>query len=324
MSVAFFFCISGYLMARSACCSGPYSYDNLGRDTVKFMLRKVKNILPWYLFAWSASFFLLCVCYGASFMTQARMLVESIFPTLLVNMTGLDGFEVVGATWYLSAMYLCMPVLYVLLLTRRDLFIWVVAPLLTLFLYGYMQKVYGGVIGATWIGLCYGGILYAIAGLSCGCFCYGVSAWLKRQQLTRLSRILISFLDFGTFIVCLILMQTHPGGAMNATIAFLFAVVVVMSFSGKSYTTVFFNRFCACKLIREFSIAIYLCHGRAAIMVTTYFSELQSYQLRLLLYLMFALLISILCMVGVQLVKNWNRRYGSAAFYRLFVQMEER
>ena len=111
---------------------------------------------------------------------------------------------------------------------------------------------------------------------------------------------------------------------MNATIAFLFAVVVVMSFSGKSYTTGFFNRFCACKLIREFSIAIYLCHGRAAIMVTTYFSELQSYQLRLLLYLMFALLISILCVVGVQLVKNWNRRYGSAAFYRLFVQMEGR
>ena len=120
-------------MSRSAFRAGPCSQSELGRETVKFMLRKIKNILPWYLFAWISSYIILCAYYGFDLRTQAKMLGESLFPTLLVYMAGFDGFEVVGAVWYLSAMYLCMPVIYVFLRTKKDLFVWVAAPLLTLF-----------------------------------------------------------------------------------------------------------------------------------------------------------------------------------------------
>ena len=325
MSVAFFFCISGYLMSRSAFRAGPCSQSELGRETVKFMLRKIKNILPWYLFAWISSYIILCAYYGFDLRTQAKMLGESLFPTLLVYMAGFDGFEVVGAVWYLSAMYLCMPVIYVFLRTKKDLFVWVAAPLLTLFLYGYIHKAYGGFgIGTIWIGFCYGGVIFAAAGLLCGCFCFGVSEWLRRQRLTKFSCILISFLDMGTFIVCLILMQIRPDGAINATMAFLFAVVVTASFSGKSYTTNFFNRFCNSALIRKFSIAVYLCHGRVALILTKYFPDIESYEVRLSLYLVASFLLSVLCVVIVELVRSCCRERGRMAFYYLFFEKEKR
>lgn len=244
-----------------------------------------------------------------------------MFPTLLVHMTGLDGFEVVGAIWYLSAMYLCMPMLYAIMRANKNLFVWVIAPLLTLFLYGYMHKVYGGIwIATVWTGICYGGIIFAIAGLSCGCFCYGVSEWLRCKSLTKLSRILISFLNWGMFILCLVLMQIHPNTTIDTTIAFLFALVVIMSFSRKSYTTIFLNRFCGTPLIREFSIAIYLCNARSYFILLKYFQELQSYELRLLLYVLFTMLLSFLCVIVVRLGKRWYAKHGRAIFQRLFLQ----
>lgn len=318
MSVSFFFCISGYLMAAHVFRAAPLSTDNLGSDTIKFMVRKIKGILPYYLFAWILSYILLCVHYGFALKTQANMLSNSLFPSLLIYMAGFDGFEVVGAIWYLSAMYLCMPVLYALLRAKKDLFMWVIAPLTALFIYGWMQKVHGGIGTSTvWMGLCYGGVLCAAAGLSCGCFCYGVAEWLKRLPLNKFSCLVVSFLDLGTFIVCLILMQT--AGSMSATVTFLFAVVVATSFSGKSYTTGFFNRFCSSSLIGEFSIAVYLCHGRVMVLLPRYFPEVQSYEGRMLLYLLLALLSGVLCVIVVRLGKSWYKKCGCAAFRRLFL-----
>lgn len=305
MSVALFFCISGYLLAGSTSYVSMSSQDKLGRETVKFMLQKIKKILPYYIFGWAAAYIIVGICSGFGLIGQAKVLLNSIFPNLLIHMTGLDGFEVVGAVWYLSAMYLCMPVIYVLLRTKRDLFIWVFAPLLTLFLTGYMHKVYGGFgVVWTWTGFCYLGVIYAVAGLSCGCFCYGVSEWLRRQSLSKFSRILLSFLDFGIFILCLILMQLCPEGAMQATVSFFFAIVVIASFSEKSYTRKFFDRFCNTPLMGEFSIAIYLCHGRIYTVIQKFFPTLQSIRLRFLLYVMFSLLLSVLCVLVVRLVKR--------------------
>lgn len=320
MSVAFFFCISGYLMAAHAFRAAPISKDKLGSDTVKFMAGRIKRILPYYMFAWIFSYILVSIKYGFGLKVQARMLVDSLFPTLLIYMAGFDGLEVVGAIWYLSAMYLVMPTLYAFLRARKDLFVWVVAPTITLFLYGYMHKVFGGIgLSTDWIGLCYGGILFAIGGLSCGCFCYGVSEWLKRQPLSKFSHVLVSLLDMGMFIICLIIMQVYPASKISATVAFLFAVVVIASFSGQSYTTEFFNRFCSSPLIGEFSVAIYLCHGRVMILLPEYFPDVQSYEGRMLLYVLFALLSGTLCVIAVRLGKSWYQKGGHTAVRRLFL-----
>lgn len=311
MSVVFFFFISGYLMANSAVSAGPCERDRVGYETAKFMLRKWKGILPWHLFAWGAAYLIICLYNDFSLREQGKVIVGSIFPNLFAQMTGLDGFEVVGAVWYLSAMYLCMPVIYFFLRTHRDIFIWIAAPLLSLFLFGYLNKEYGGlgVAVMTWNGFCYGGIIYAAAGLSCGCFCYGISEWMKKQSWTKFSCIIISFLDIGTFIFCLILMQLHPEASMNVTLAFLFAVVVILSFSGKSYTTEFFNRFFSTSLIRDFSIAIYLCHGRIYIILEKYFQMIKNYETRLFLYLLFCFLLSFFCVIFVRAVKMWYQKY---------------
>ena len=206
MSVSFFFCISGYLMAAYVFREASYSGNDLGSDTVRFMKRRIKGILPYYAFAWIFSFAILCLHYGYSFVEQVKTLIRSLFPSLLVYMAGFDGYEVVGAIWYLSAMYLCMPILYPLLRSKRNLFVWVIAPLTALFGYGWMHKVYGHTnLAMNWTGLCYCGILCAAVGLSCGCFCYGVSKWLEKQPLNKFSRVLVSLLDLGTFIACLII-----------------------------------------------------------------------------------------------------------------------
>ena len=117
-------------------------------------------------------------------------------------------------------------------------------------------------------------------------------------------------------------MQIYPVGEIGATVAFLFAMVVITSFSGQSYTTDFLNRFCSNSFIGELSIAIYLCHGRVMVLLPTYFPKVQRYEGRMLLFLLLSLLSGVLCVIAVRLWKNWYRKCGHEILCRLFLQNE--
>lgn len=145
IGVEFFFIVSSYLMVASAYRAKPVSIDRLGSDTSRFLLRKVGTIMPYYIFAWVVSFLMYHAPDKFQFGILKKNFIYSFWATFFVNMTGLNGVEIIGAIWYLSAMLLMMAVLWPLLRVNKVFFVRTVAPLLMLFLYGYVFKVTGGI-----------------------------------------------------------------------------------------------------------------------------------------------------------------------------------
>ena len=148
--------------------------DKLGQDTFRFVVRKISRLFPYYIFAYIISFI-----YQYAFQNIAytpigllKKMAKSIVPFFFLNLSGLDGYEVVGATWYLSAMIIAMMLIYPLLLKNKNYFLWVFSPLVAVLGYGFIRKHDGAFLTTVWNGFCYAGIVRALAGLCLGACVY--------------------------------------------------------------------------------------------------------------------------------------------------------
>ena len=59
------------------------------------------------------------------------------------------------------------------------------------------------------------------------------------------------------------------------------------------------------------------------ILLPEYFPDVQSYEGRMLLYVLFALLSGTLCVIAVRLGKSWYQKGGHTAVRRLFLKKSE-
>ena len=141
----------------------------IGSETLHFILHKIRSFLPEFLIAWWIGFVLIGVVRQYGVLDYLKAFGNDFWELTLVKMSGLFTHGIDGAMWYLSAMLLGMAFLYPLLRTKRDLMTHLVCPLLALFLYGYLCQAEGHPRDPiVWLGLCYKGLVRAIAGLCTG------------------------------------------------------------------------------------------------------------------------------------------------------------
>ena len=184
LAVELFFVISGYLMVHSA-TKTAHDPAQIGRETFQFVVHKISRLFPYYLFSYAVSFIYMHLFQPVTY-TPVQLLKEmakSIIPFFFLNLSGLDGYEVVGATWYISAMILAMMFIYPLLLKNRNYFLWVFSPLVAVIGYGIIR--HEGFQTTTWNGFYYGGMLRAFAGLCLGACTYVAAEWLGRKAVLR-------------------------------------------------------------------------------------------------------------------------------------------
>ena len=236
LAVEFFFIVSGYLMANSVAKKDGVAPARLGRECVLFIISKVRILFLYYLIAWCISFIIVHCGYKVTLQRIINDALNAVWPFFFINMTGLDGFETVGAVWYISAMLIAMMFIYPLMRAKPDLFTCVIAPLLVIFIYGYLSKTFSGTVDPyKWISILgfgiYGGILRALAGLSLGCICFGIAQQIKSLHLTKFTKTLLAIIEFVLYFSAVYALLWSSNSRSDYLVILLFALGITLSFS---------------------------------------------------------------------------------------------
>ncbi len=270
-AVEFFFVISGYLMCVSASRSEAPVDGSLGRETLGFVLHKVKAILPAYLLAFLVAWINWFNFTGQELLGEKGLKkfvlknLDMLPNFLLVYMAGYDGTVIIRITWYISAMLIAMLLLYPLLRRFKEMFLMVVAPLLVFFFCGYLANTsdYSGIM--KYEGFLTHGMIRAIIGLCLGAMTYCFSQYIKKQSFTALSRVLLSICEFAGYLTILFLMDHGKDDSAYIILIFLFFTVAVTASKQAITAAAFDNRFC--RFLGQFSLYIYLFQSPARMIV---------------------------------------------------------
>lgn len=261
IAVEFFFLVSGYLMAASI---SRYKEDEImvGRDSRKFMLHKIRGLCPEIFIAWGIGFVVQHIAReNVTFASLVKDLMTGVWDMFFLRESGLEGFKANPAAWYISAMLLAMLVLVPLFLKNRDVFLNVWAPVLAIAALGYLCKNVGDLRGPTdWLGFCYKGWLRAVGELCMGVICWGICQKIRDVPYSRLAKLLLTLLELGCYLGVIAWSYSHKGSQMDFVMLLLFAVGVVVTFSGHSLLSSFFNKPLV-YFLGKVSFPVYLSHN---------------------------------------------------------------
>lgn len=249
-------------MAASATKRMSAPIKSVGSETAAFLWHKIKGLMPDLYIAWIIAFIVTCWTKQFSLTEILKNLLLSSFDLLFLVHTGLSGFRANGAAWYLSAMLLAMAILYPILIRKRDLFLSLLAPLISVFLFGYMYQNWSGALGspATWVGFATKGLIRGIAEISLGCVCYSLCQKLKPIQLTRLCRALLTFIEAGCYFFVIGMAFSHWHGKLDYLLVLSLSIGITITFSQKSYSAQIFKH-PIYNWLGVFSYDLYLSHG---------------------------------------------------------------
>lgn len=287
----------------------------IGSETLHFILHKIRSFLPEFLIAWWIGFVLIGVVRQYGVLDYLKAFGNDFWELTLVKMSGLFTHGIDGAMWYLSAMLLGMAILYPLLRTKRDLMTHLVCPLLALFLYGYLCQAEGHPRDPiVWLGLCYKGLVRAVAGL-----CTGVVICMAVRRLKRFSPSGLTktgnALAIGVQLLCLILairyMAEQEPSEYDYFYMFLLMLLVLISFSGFGLESVLGNSqrlHLLSAFLGKYSLSLYLGHLYFAQHVNELLpEELYSGKIRMTVYLAAAFANGLLVMGLSALYRRYSR-----------------
>ena len=289
--------------------------NGIGAETLHFILHKIRSFLPEFLIAWWIGFVLIGVVRQYGVLDYLKAFGNDFWELTLVKMSGLFTHGIDGAMWYLSAMLLGMAILYPLLRTKRDLMTHLVCPLLALFLYGYLCQAEGHPRDPiVWLGLCYKGLVRAIAGLCTGVVICMAVRRLKRFSPSRLTKT-GNALAIGAQLLCLILairyMAEQEPSEYDYFYMFLLMLLVLISFSGFGLESVLGNSqrlHLLSAFLGKYSLSLYLGHLYFAQHVNELLpEELYSGKIRMTVYLAAAFANGLLVMGLSALYRRYSR-----------------
>ena len=308
----------------------------IGSETLHFILHKIRSFLPEFLIAWWIGFVLIGVVRQYGVLDYLKAFGNDFWELTLVKMSGLFTHGIDGAMWYLSAMLLGMAILYPLLRTKRDLMTHLVCPLLALFLYGYLCQAEGHPRDPiVWLGVCYKGLVRAVAGL-----CTGVVICMAVRRLKRFSPSGLTktgnALAIGVQLLCLILairyMAEQEPSEYDYFYMFLLMLLVLLSFAGFGLESVLGNSqrlHLLSAFLGKYSLSLYLGHLYFAQHVNELLpEELYSGKIRMTVYLAAAFANGLLVMGLSALYRRYSRGGKSSGticgtIYQLLVKAEK-
>lgn len=309
IGVEFFFLVSGFLMAKSALSAGD-SLQNLGEETVQFLWRKIRSILPYYLFAVFFSYSRVILANGFTPVEALKNLMLGIWDFAFLRASGIKTYGLTRATWYLSAMYISMFILYPMLRKWKKTFTHIMAPLIAIFFLGYLSQTYGNLnqYVKNW-DLVYSGLIRALAELSLGCVCYVVCEKIKAIPFAAPSRVLITLIQLFGYAGVIYCAHHLPAKQFDFVLVPVLAVCVVLSFSGQGIAASLFQG----KIfpwLGKMSLIIYVNHMWIKDGIATLLPESLGYWKLLLICVASVFAISLICLLWVDCCGKLWSRYG--------------
>lgn len=311
IGVEFFFLVSCFRMAQSAMRKQDTNCTALGVETVHFLWNKIKPILPFYSFAIICSYTRTIIANDFTLFEALENLMIGIWDAAFLRMSGIQTYSIVRATWYLSAMFLGMLILYPMLRKWKETFTHIIAPLIAIFFLGYLSQTYRNLDQYSGnYNLVYSGMLRALAELSLGCVCYVVYQKFQSVQLTTFSRVLVTLVQLLGYAGVIYCATDLPAKQFDFVMLLCLAVCVPLSFSGQGIAAPLFSH----KIfpyLGKLSLVIYLNHMWIKDSIVIIFPKSLGYWRLLLICLLCVFLASFLCLLwGKGLHIFWNK-FGS-------------
>lgn len=255
LGVEFFFIVSGYLMAKNANKIENIENKDVGKTTWSYIWKKIKAMFPYILPAYIISIFV-----KSSFRTfKLYQYIRSIWNILLLDMSGIVTTYMLGQTWYISAMLISMLILYPLILKYKKNFTYLIAPIIVLFVGGYISHTYGNLAGVwTWSGVIYKGLLRALFEITIGVIAYEVSGKIQKLNFTKIGSVILNLIEIIGFIAVFIIGYSQSKNYDFIAVGFM-TISIIIAFSEKTVLFKYANN----KIfyyLEKLSLPIYLNH----------------------------------------------------------------
>ena len=267
IAVELFFVISGCLMCMSAQRQSPFSRRRIGAETIRFLAKKIRDLLVPYCVM--LIIYLVCrwITDGAAMLAHdgwSGVLSEFLIclPNLLfLSMSGiLSDTKLIHITWYISAMLIAMLVIYPLLRRFGSAYRLIAAPAVSILLMGYMYHAAEGIYKGIYVykSFMMQGLMRAFITIHLGCVAYEISRKLKKEALTVLSRTLLTA---AVILLCLLTYFVMQFGNEEVcyTLTLLSPMLIGILFSGQILGNACFNHK-VCYYLGKASMYLYLYH----------------------------------------------------------------
>ncbi len=310
IGVEFFFLVSGFLMAGTLAKKAGIPCHHLGRETLEFVWHKIKAILLTYVLCVIFSFISTVIQKQYTLLEAARHFLSAIWDVILLRATGIGVANVTSATWYLSAMFLAMLILYPLMRRYKENFTCIIAPLIVLFGLGYVSQEYGhlNLQVKDWK-IVYPGIIRAVTELSLGGICYAVCQKIKLVKFTAFARVLITLIQVAGYVGVILCTTSLPAKRFDYVMLLALAVCVTLSFSGQGIAAGWFPPK-LCGWLGKLSLAMYLHHRWVEFFLNWLLPESLGYPTIFGIFMGSVFLVSLLTMALEWGLKKFWSRFG--------------
>lgn len=233
-----------------------------------------------------------------------------VWDLFFLRMSGIKSVSIVRATWYLSAMYFSMLILYPMLRRWGKTFTHVIAPVAALLMLGFLSQKYGNLdLYSNSFTIVYSGLIRALAEISLGCVCFAVYEKLIQIRFSTFARFLIMLVQlvgYAGFIYC----QTNKPEGFDFVLLLVLAVCIPLSFSGQGLAVSLF-RHDIFPWLGKFSLVVYLNHFWVKDTIAHLLPDSLGYLKLTTIYLLCVGAASLLCMLYAKLLCIFWNRFGS-------------
>lgn len=187
---------------------------------------------------------------------------KDIWEWLLVSMNGLNGESQLlnGPTWTLSAMLISEVLIWGLLQYNERLFRIVLAPVTILVFPGYWEGVDSAGY-ASWHGFTTFGVLRVFFLMCLGYYIYSAAVKLREVRLSKYGRAVLTACEFFCLGLSLVNMNFFSSRYFRFEIILLLSIVLLIAYSGQSYSEQLCRSAAVTTYLGELSLAIYLVHS---------------------------------------------------------------
>ncbi len=238
-AVEFFFIVSGFYLAKTAI--------EQKKDSGKFIIDKYLGFLPYHTFCFILAFGAVTVIGSYSSIKSLAKLVFASVPEYFIvpclaglkyNMANINGIE-----WYLAAMILAMAIIYPFVKKWPQTFCKVAAPLIFLFISGYLFNVNNQSYNciSDWNGFICLGVLRAIAEISIGCTIYFFTFAHKEIENSNSSKLMLTIGEILCWVIVFAFMTSNLKNKYEFSAIYFVIFGLCITFSGKSYLSGLFN-----------------------------------------------------------------------------------
>lgn len=302
IAVHFFFVVTGMLTANSAAAKD--SVQNPAKEAVNIVIRKFKGIAAPYFAAMFMGFVV-----RTDSLEDIPVRLAKIFPEMFAVYSSGNWMNNNPATWYISAMLICMLPLVYLLLKKRDFTIYVFSPIAAVITLGYMCQTEGFSLAdhTALYGAVMGSFIRGICGLCFGICAFSIYSKIKYAETNRNYRILLTVIELLSYLIFFAALFVFKDKRANMSVLLILPIALAITFSGKSYVGSLFKSKWM-KFFGPLSLYIYLNHFVARDL-TERLIEGASYKKSVFIQM---ILTVVLCLLNFAIVKLsrllWNRK----------------